>query len=86
MSPAQPLFSKLVNKNKNGGIKLEQKVINCPHCGRIISDKILSVKKHPSVKCPMCGSAKFYRDGFRISFLQKFNATFAVIAATGIHD
>ena len=44
---------------------MEQKVINCPHCGRIISKAVFSEKKPPSVKCQMCGSVKSCRDGFR---------------------
>ncbi len=38
-------------------IKFEQKVINCPHCGKIISKDFLNGDYvRPEVTCPECGS------------------------------
>ena len=44
---------------------MEQKVINCPHCGKIISKDALAGKKTASVKCPKCGSQRNFKDGMR---------------------
>jgi DNA-directed RNA polymerase subunit RPC12/RpoP len=43
---------------------LEHKVINCPHCGKIIStDFLTDNSERPKVTCPECGSQRNCKDG-----------------------
>jgi transposase-like protein len=44
---------------------MEQNVVNCPHCGKIISKDALNGKKQTEVKCPQCNNGKCFKDGFR---------------------
>ena len=45
---------------------MEQKIINCPHCGKIIPKNILNGDlKREIVNCPECGSPRNYKDGLR---------------------
>jgi DNA-directed RNA polymerase subunit RPC12/RpoP len=44
---------------------LNQKIINCPHCGKVISTDVLRGKKQPEVKCPRCSSQRAFKDGLR---------------------
>src|SRR5665647_2608576 len=66
MSLAQPLFF------GRSRIKLENKVINCPHCGKIISKDFLNVDYvRPKINCPECGSQRNCKDGKRQTRLGK---------------
>ena len=45
---------------------LEYKIVNCPHCGRIIPQHILNGElTRKKVSCPECGSQSSFRDGKR---------------------
>jgi hypothetical protein len=53
-------------------IKLEHKIINYPHCGKIISKDILNGNYvRPEVTCPECGSQRNCKDGKRQTRLGK---------------
>jgi DNA-directed RNA polymerase subunit RPC12/RpoP len=51
-------------------IKLEHKIINCPHCGKIISKDDNS--ERPKVTCPDCGSQRNCKDGKRNGKVQRY--------------
>jgi transposase-like protein len=46
---------------------MELKIINCPHCGKIISLSKLrrNESKRKVVNCPECASQNNWKDGFR---------------------
>jgi transposase-like protein len=44
---------------------MEQKVINCPHCGKFIPKDAFTEKIMLTQKCPQRGSVKSFRNGFR---------------------
>jgi DNA-directed RNA polymerase subunit RPC12/RpoP len=45
---------------------MENKIFNCPHCGKIIPHWALNPEsKRETVACPNCGSTKNYKDGKR---------------------
>ena len=49
-------------------IVLELKIVNCPHCGKILPRhlwEIPSSRISENIKCPECGSRRLYRDGIR---------------------
>jgi transposase-like protein len=52
-----------------GDEKVNRKLINCPHCGKILSEDLWKEKKcenqKSAVKCPQCGSQKAWKDGKR---------------------
>jgi ssDNA-binding Zn-finger/Zn-ribbon topoisomerase 1 len=67
-----PFFFRLMLKTKNGGLEIiDQKVINCPHCGKIISMDAFAVKKTLTPKCPQCSSNKSFKNGFRHTYRGK---------------
>jgi len=45
-----------------------RKIVNCPHCGKILSEDVWKEESSMSqkgVNCPQCGSQRVYKDGFR---------------------
>jgi len=67
ISPAIPFFlcGEHTWRKKEEENKLEQQVVNCPHCGKITSKDFLAGKKRPNIKCPQCGPQRIYKAGLR---------------------
>jgi predicted RNA-binding Zn-ribbon protein involved in translation (DUF1610 family) len=63
--PHNPFFLCGAIKTKNGEKQMGQKIINCPHCGKMISHDVLAKEKTVKPKCPQCGSGKSFKNGFR---------------------
>jgi DNA-directed RNA polymerase subunit RPC12/RpoP len=68
-SPAQPLFFFFKRHTwLKETTKLEQKIVNCPHCGKILSEEVWkarSPEKQEVIACPECGSQRYFKDGMR---------------------
>ncbi|MGA2681428.1 MAG: hypothetical protein ABSF44_06470 [Candidatus Bathyarchaeia archaeon] len=45
---------------------MEPKIIDCPHCGKIIPEYVLKGgSMRTTVTCPDCGSRRNYKNGMR---------------------
>jgi len=49
---------------------MEKTIINCPHCGRIIS--LNDQTDRPKVTCPQCGGLRSFRNGKRNKTIQTY--------------
>lgn len=43
--------------------EMKRKLVNCPHCGKILSEDFLKGVRKKKVKCPRCGSERNCKDG-----------------------
>ena len=42
--------------------QMNGKIVNCPHCGKILSPDFLEGKIRETVKCPKCGSLRVWKN------------------------
>ena len=90
-SPAQSFFSSeahLAKENTEETDKLGQKIVNCPHFGKILSEEAWKGRRleKRKVVCPECGSQRNYKDGMRQLVPGKFSVTSAVTAIADFRD
>jgi transposase-like protein len=52
---------------------MEHKIINCPHCGKIIAKNVIKIKPaRKVVTCPECGSQRNCKDGMNTEKIQRY--------------